>query len=97
LKIGYGAVYGLFEKCPFPIQCIDVFDIIYQFKLWDDEKQVTKQYYVFESSYIMETDHPAFKLPIIQQMNYYYDMFSEYLTKQHAIHRKKMLDDMMNS
>lgn len=93
-KLGFGAVYALFEKPRFPIQHINLFDVVYQFKKFDEEMNIAKQYYVIESSNmtVFDLEHPIF-----EQINYYYDMFSEHLSKQQAIRRKKLIDEMMNS
>ena len=98
LKIGYGAIYGMFCKQQFPIKGVDAFHIIKQFLHTDYEKNIDIRYIVFEESTM---DEEMLKHPIIDQINYYYSTINEYLMEKTKVLRDKrirqFLDEMNES
>lgn len=72
-KVGFGTADALFMKNSFPTRRFSEFNIIDIFTEYDDEKDVTVRYMVFESSDI-EDDGSK----LIEQVNYYTDMLYEH-------------------
>ena len=93
-KMGFGAMNGLLIRQAFPMNMIDHFDIVHQFTKYDYDKNISVGYYVFETSAV---DEELTKHPMMHQINYYYDLFGEALYNQQQEHRKKLLEEMLNS
>ena len=75
LKIGFGSIYGFFNKTQFPIKYIDSFDIVKQFTIFDDRINNDMNCYVFESS----DPYSNINHDIFEQISYYYWLFRDYL------------------
>jgi hypothetical protein len=94
LKIGFGAVTGLFNKTNFPIKLSNSFDFVSRFTHYDDKMNTDYQYFVFESSDpYSNIDHDIF-----EQMSYYYWIFRNYLEdRMKSIRAKRIKDAMENN
>jgi hypothetical protein len=86
-KVGFGTADALFMKNSFPTRRFSEFNIIDIFTEYDDEKDVTVRYMVFESSDI-EDDGSK----LIEQVNYYNDMLYEYTWNLVDAYIKKMIN-----
>ena len=86
-KVGFGTADALFMKNSFPTRRFNEFNIIDIFTEYDDEKDVTVRYMVFESSDI-EDDGSK----LIEQVNYYNDMLYEYTWNLVDAYIKKMIN-----
>lgn len=86
-KVGFGTADALFMKNSFPTRRFSEFNIIDIFTEYDDEKDVTVRYMVFESSDI-EDDGSK----LIEQVNYYTDMLYEHTWNLVDDYIKKMIN-----
>lgn len=86
-KVGFGTADALFMKNSFPTRRFNEFNIIDIFTEYDDEKDVTVRYMVFESSDI-EDDGSK----LIEQVNYYNNMLYEHTWNLVDAYIKKMIN-----
>lgn len=93
MKLGYGSIYGLFNKTQFPIKYIDSFDIVKQFTVFDERINIDMKCYVFESS----DPYSNINHPIFEQMSYYYWLFRDYLDNRMKEIRAKRIKELMEN
>lgn len=91
-KIGFGAFNSLFSKTSFPSQFIFDFDDVNSFNIFKEDINTNVRYITFESTDVDRTDHPIF-----EQINYYFNLFKDYLTNKHESYRKSLIEETMNS
>lgn len=89
-KIGFGSSNSVFNTLRFPIGKLIHFDNTKIFNHYDEDKQATIQYIVFESSDI-NNDNSLLEISI----NKYYDMLLEYVMKHVEINKKERIKRTM--
>lgn len=89
-KIGFGSSNSVFNTLRFPISKLINFDYTQIFNHYDEDKQATIQYIVFESSDI-NNDNSLLEISI----NKYYDMLLEYVMEHVEINKRERIKRTM--
>lgn len=95
-KIGFGACNSLFSKNNFPTQYIYNFGNVNVFTEYNEKYNSDNRYIVFESSSIDDESKLA-EHPIFEQINYYYELFKNYLLEISDSYRKEIIEEKLNN
>lgn len=89
-KIGFGSSNSVFNRIKFPINELINFENTELFNYFDDDKQMTIQYIIFESSYVDDNDSYLNK-----NINKYYNMLLEYVMNKVEANKKELIKKTM--
>jgi len=96
-KVGFGSSIGLFVKSPINNQRLPELDVVKTFKLYKEELQCDRLYYVFESGLMAEND-PILKVDpsVYEAMFHYINEINTYMVNQTEGYRKERIKSMLD-
>lgn len=89
-KVGFGSSNSVFTRLKFPTNMLMYFSDVNFFNHYDEDKQATIQYIVFESSDVEDNDSLLNK-----NINMYYDMLLEYVMENVDKNKKERIKKTM--
>ena len=89
-KVGFGSSNSVFTRLKFPTNMLMYFSDVNFFNHYDEDKQATIQYIVFESSDVEDNDTLLNK-----NINMYYDMLLEYVMENVDKNKKERIKKTM--
>ena len=101
-RVGFGVIVSIFDKCSFPSHMMYLFEPVYAFSNFDEDKNINERFIIFEIgkevTYTDEKDDHVSKQrqTIENQIQYYQDMLFDHLVEQQKEYRKQLIQSMID-
>lgn len=96
-KVGFGSSNGLFVKKAFQPTMATALDVITVFNMYKEDLQCSRNYYVFEMGYFVNTNPSSNQYidELYSQIEYYYEMLYNYLETHTKELKKQWLQNLI--
>ena len=95
-KVGFGSCIGLFLKKPLKTEMIPYLDIVGNFKMFKEDLQCERLYYIFEAGIVNGNDPLIDMFVEYSQVEMYVNKVREYLEKKTEEIRRKRIESLIS-